>query len=84
MADTPVNTNEQMTKMKKEEMEKWQRGNMPQRRNVMENDDTMAGKMADMKGKHRRAGTASLHNIHTNECNHAKDSTWKYKQWKWD
>ena len=40
----------------------------------MENNDTMAGKMADMKGKHRKAGTAPLHNIHANGYSHAKDS----------
>ena len=41
----------------------------------MENNDTVAGKMADMKGKQRRVGTDPLHNVHTNEYNHAKDST---------
>ena len=25
-----------------------------------------------------------LHNIHANEYNHAKDSAWKDKRWKWD
>ena len=40
----------------------------------MENDNTVAGKTADMKGKHRRACTSPLHNVHTNKYNHAKDS----------